>query len=140
MKIAKTLKEAIEFIKENPSQDHFVDAHFSQSMSYGEATDNSCELADHWSEMFNIIIKSIEGAIEVKASFDKETGLMLFPIYPKSYYDNHVSLTDRIEFRDILIIEKPKTEIPEKKCNHDLKFRYVDGHKLCEECGLEFGF
>ena len=82
----------------------------------------------------------MEGAIEVKASFDKETGLMLFPIYPKSYYDNHVSLTDRIEFRDILIIEKPKTEIPEKKCNHDLKFRYVDGHKLCEECGLEFGF
>jgi hypothetical protein len=35
---------------------------------------------------------------------------------------------------------KKQPKQADNKCNHDLKFRYVDGHKLCEECGLEFGF
>lgn len=50
-----TLEEAISVINDYPDVELFIEAKFSQYMSYGEYSDNSVELHNHWHNCKKII-------------------------------------------------------------------------------------
>ena len=49
------VQEAIDFIEENPDQDAFVSEHVRHFMNYGEADDNSIDLASYWHKQLSMV-------------------------------------------------------------------------------------
>ena len=50
------VQEAIDFIEENPSEDAFVSDNVRHFMNYGEADDNSIQLANEWNKELSKVI------------------------------------------------------------------------------------
>lgn len=60
MKKEATFEIAKKVIDEFPEEEHYIQAHFQQFLTFGEYDDNSIELSDYWNKCKVVFDKQLQ--------------------------------------------------------------------------------